>query len=182
MIGILLRRDHAVEARAGQREYNHSGDHRRSGGSPSQYEEMYACEGGNKIDQEKGKYRYQPHKEKIAERVVTKPFCELPRTGPARRSNGSPRARARNKKNKRRADGSRANLCRDCAGHESKQKSACNGEKGRARKRNGDRHNVDGDEGNDGHHAVLVDEVVNNARWRTSDWSEIALSPATQKA
>src|SRR4029078_5439903 len=115
---------------------------------------------GNRMYKKKGKYRYQPQKEQIAERVVTKPFCELPRTGASSAQQRFTKSRARNKKNKRRADG-RANLCRDSAGHESKQKSACNGEKGRARKRNGDRHNVDGDEGNAGHHAVLVDEVVN---------------------
>lgn len=122
---------------------------------------MHVCEGRNEIDQEKGKYRHQPQKEKIAERVVAKPFCELPRTGASPAQQRLTKGRARNKKNKRSADG-RANLCRDCAGQKSKQKAARNGEKGRARKRDSDRYNVDDDEGNDGHHAVLVDEVVNN--------------------
>ena len=85
----------------------------------------------------------------------------MPRTGASPAQQRLTKSRARNKKNKRSADG-RANLCRDCAGREPKQKTPRDGEKGRARKRNGNRYNVDDNEGNDGHHAVLVDEVVNN--------------------
>ena len=51
--GILLRRDHAVEARAGQREYNNRGDH-ADRGRRHKRPEVDTCEGGNEIDQEKG--------------------------------------------------------------------------------------------------------------------------------